>query len=208
MVTATEDEPILIQIAAAIPGTDDTDGLEVYVDNIPTGSTFSRGSQEGNRWIFTPLEFGEVQLDLPPGFSGMLNLEITAVTPGASRQRLLIINIQSISNATEAVTSETPTMTGQTVGQTPAVTGQTPAATGETPGTSRETPAITGETPTTIEETPGTSRETPAVTGETPTAIIEETPGTSRETPSETTVTTEDGGKISYKQTTLFSLFK
>jgi hypothetical protein len=89
-VNGVENEPLVIRIAAVIPGRSDTEGLEVYVDNVPSGSSFNLGRQEGSRWIFTPEEFGEVELSLPPAFSGRLDVEVTAVAAGASRQRTLV----------------------------------------------------------------------------------------------------------------------
>lgn len=110
--TGIEDVPISIQIEAIIPGQGDTDGLEIYVDNIPIGSNFNRGRQEGGRWIFTPEDFGEVELKLPPGFSGNLSVDITAVAAGAIRQRSLIIDVQPVvSTTTVIVTREIPATT-------------------------------------------------------------------------------------------------
>lgn len=108
MVTGREDEPLFIQIGATIPGREDATDLEVYVDNLPAGSSFNTGRRDGDRWIFTPQEFGEVQLDLPPGFSGRLDVMITASASGASRQRPLVIEIRSIVNTTVATTELPP----------------------------------------------------------------------------------------------------
>lgn len=101
LVTGVENEPITFQIAATIPDTDDTQGLEMYLDYVPIGSRFSRGSQVGDRWIFTPQDFGVVELNLPVDTSGRFDLEITAVASGASRRRSLILDILSVRNTTD-----------------------------------------------------------------------------------------------------------
>ena len=129
-VTVLENEPIFIQIAASVPGTNSTEGLYLYVENLPARSTFSRGRREGERWIITPEDFGEIELDLPD-FLGTLNLEITAVTPGASRQRSLLVIVQS--NTTDEIATTTDQASATTKGR-PEAEG-TPEATGATPDT-------------------------------------------------------------------------
>ena len=101
VVNGVENQPITFQIAATIPDTDDTQGLEMYLDDVPVGSRFSHGSQVGDRWIFTPQEFGLVELNLPLDTSGRFDLQITAVANGASRSRPLILDITSIRNTTD-----------------------------------------------------------------------------------------------------------
>lgn len=198
-VTVVENEPIFIQIAASRPERGDTAGLEVYVDNLPSGGNFSRGRKEGDRWIFTPADFGEVELELPPHFSGRLDLEITAVADGTSRRRSLVVDIQSTVNTTDvvttgvtggtlAITEDTPAATGETTvntGETPRATGETTTITRETPVNTREMTVSTGETPGVTGETTTITRETPVNTGEIP-AVTEETPEigpTTEETP-------------------------
>ncbi len=111
-VTGVENEPPVFQIGARIPGTADTGDLVVYVDNVPMGSSFNRGRREGDRWTFTPQDFGEVELTLPPGFSGLLEVDITAVAADASRQRSLVINIQpALTTPAVTVTRDTPMST-------------------------------------------------------------------------------------------------
>ena len=103
------DEPVFIPIVAILPDRNTTDGLVVYVDNVPTQANFSRGTKEGNRWIFTPDEFGEIPFNLPPGFIGIIELEVTAVAFGARRQRSLAVYIRQSINSTEMLTVS-PTM--------------------------------------------------------------------------------------------------
>ena len=102
----------IIPIAAVRPGTTDTDGLVVLVENLPVGAAFSRGEQAGNQWVFTPQDFGEVELEFPSGFSGTVNLEIIASSNGASRRRFVTIDVQSTSQP--VTTGETPTSSGGT----------------------------------------------------------------------------------------------
>ena len=92
-------EPVYIQISAIIPGQSNLTGLRVYVDNIPEGSTFNRGRREQDRWVFTAEDFGIVELNLPSEFSGELTVEVTAVAAGVSRQKALVISVESGSNS-------------------------------------------------------------------------------------------------------------
>ena len=108
-VSVTENEEIVIQIAGSLAGTNDTDGLEILVENVPVGSTFSTGTRNGSRWVFTPEDFGEVELSLPKDYSGTFSLEITAVTQAASRRRSLVINVESNSTTTAETNTTTTT---------------------------------------------------------------------------------------------------
>ena len=92
-------EPVYIQISAIIPGRSNLTGLQVYMDNIPEGSTFSRGRRVQDRWVFTADDFGIVELNLPSEFSGELTVEVTAVAAGVSRQKALVIFVESGSNS-------------------------------------------------------------------------------------------------------------
>lgn len=185
-------EPIFIHIAASRPERADTEGLEVYVDNLPSGSRFNRGRPEGDRWIFTPADFGDVELELPPGFSGRLDLVITAVADGTSRRRSLVVDIQS--NTTDVVTTgqttmitrETPATTEESQEETaPATTEDTPVNTEGTPPVTVGTPTATGETTLNTGETPGVTitRDTPVSTKETTTVNAGETPEATGEVP-------------------------
>ena len=216
-VSGMENEPIFIQIAATLPDTNVTEGLQVYVDNVPADANFSNGTREGHRWVFTPEEFGQVELKLPPDFSGMINLNITAVANGASRQRTLVIDIQpNITTTAEPIT----TPTTPSVEETTDVTGNISVTSSEMTQTTslstrRRTDATTAATPTTrsVEETTdvtgnisvtssemtqttslSTRRRTDATTAATPTThSVEETTdvtGNISVTSSETTQTT------------------
>ena len=101
-------ETILFRIAARRPNSDSTEDMVIHVDNVPSGSTFSMGTQEGERWVFTPQDFGEVELSLPPDTSGNVALQVTAFADGATRRRTLVITVQS--NETDFTTEEMPTL--------------------------------------------------------------------------------------------------
>ena len=153
------DEPVFIPIVAILPDRNTTDGLVVYVDNVPTQANFSRGTKERNRWIFTPDEFGEIPFNLPPGFTGIIELEVTAIAFGARRQRSLAIYIRQSINSTEMLTVS-PTMPTE---EPPSVSTEiTSEQTTTTPTTAT---VITRETPTTEDQTrTSITRETPAST--------------------------------------------
>lgn len=102
------------------------------------GANFSRGTKEGDRWILTPEEFGQVVLILPTNYAGTVDLEITAVADtGASRHRSLIIDVQSLTTEppmTMATTEHAPatehsTATADTTEEMPDMTRVTPNAT-------------------------------------------------------------------------------
>ena len=140
-VSVLENEPIPINIAASQPGASDTEGLVVYVDNAPMGATFSSGTREGDRWIFTPEEFGQVELTLPPDYAGSIDLEITAVaSTGASRHRSLIVDVQRpTTEPVETLATVRPTIALTTEEETPSngtdMTRVTPKTDVDTEGT-------------------------------------------------------------------------
>ena len=113
-VYAMENEPIFIQIAATLAGTNDTEGLQIYLENVPENITFSVGTDMGSRWVLIPEEFGEVEVNVPEDYFGIINLEITAVVDGAMRRRNLVIDIQpnitaTTMIATDAITTDAAT---------------------------------------------------------------------------------------------------
>ena len=83
----------------------------MYVDNLPQGSTFNRGRQEVDRWVFTPADFGVTELNLSSDYSGEFSIEVTAVAAGASRQRSLVITVQDNENTTSLSTASSTTLT-------------------------------------------------------------------------------------------------
>ena len=72
---ASEDNPVSIFLSAL---SSDSASREIIINitEFPTGSTFSRGTFNGQFWILTSDDFGEVQLFLPDHLSG--TFEITA----------------------------------------------------------------------------------------------------------------------------------
>ncbi len=110
-----------------IPGQSSQDGLEVLIDNVPPNVTFNRGMRVQDIWVFTPADFGVVELSLPSDYSGELSIEITAMAAGVSRQRSLIIivdgNITSMSTTTDGnIKSMSTTTTTATTTTYPNVT--------------------------------------------------------------------------------------
>lgn len=93
-VSGIENLPVRIPISARVPGERGNEGLNVYIENVPMGSSFSRGSLQDNRWLFTPQDFGVVELSLPQDISGRFAFEIVATFAGSSRQRSVIVYIQ------------------------------------------------------------------------------------------------------------------
>ena len=177
------DEPVLIPIVALLPDRNTTDGLVVYVDNVPTQANFSRGTKEGNRWTFTPDEFGEIPFSLPPGFTGIIELEVTAIAFGARRQRSLAIYIRRSINSTEMLTVS-PTMPTE---EPPSVSTEiTSEQTTEI--TSEQTTEITSEQTTKItsEQTTTTPTSATVITRETPTTEDQIRTSITRETPAST----------------------
>lgn len=157
-VIVMENEPIIVPIAAIIPSTSeaenvsDTEGLEIYVDNVPMGASFNRGTRDGDRWVFTPEEFGRVELDLPPDFSGTVELEITAEANGVSRHRSLDINVQVPITTTTVISRVTTTSsTGE---GTESTDGEGTESTDEEE-TNSTMPRITRESPKTDEQPAG-----------------------------------------------------
>ncbi len=169
MVKARENEPILIRIAARRPDSDSTEGMVVFVNGVPMGSGFSMGRQDGERWVFAPQDFGEVELNLPPGTSGRLVLEITAIADGASRHRSLVIYIPSNDTTTDETTTdqatsdEGTTPTTVPTRQTPSTEDPQTVTMGEAPSMGTSTVSI--ETPLLTDETPAISDSTPQTTG-------------------------------------------
>ncbi len=109
-----------------------------------------------DKMVFAPQDFGEVELNLPPGTSGRLVLEITAIADGASRHRSLFIYIHSNDTTTdETTTDETTSDEGTTPTTVP--TRQTPSTEDPQTVTMGETPSM--GTSTVSVETPD---ETPA----------------------------------------------
>lgn len=183
-VSLMENEEIIVQIAGTLAGTNSTDGLEIFVENVPENATFSAGTRNGSRWVFTPEDFGDVELNLPEDFTGRFDLEITAVTVGASRQRNLVINIEPNSTTTAEppftpTTAEplfTPTsessVTDDTTGERP-TTEEYPTS-NETAGT--QGTSVTIERPTTEERVVlSTENETAGTRSEVTTPTVEVT---------------------------------
>ena len=78
VLNGTEDRPVTVYLSAHIPGGSSSapNELTVKITSYPSGSTFDRGMYDGQFWILTSADFGELQLSLPEHVSGIF--EITA----------------------------------------------------------------------------------------------------------------------------------
>ncbi len=111
-ISVIDNEPIIIRISAIVAGSNQTEGVEIIVDNVPEFANFSSGNNTGGgRWVFTPEQFGLVTLKLPDDFVGAFSLEVAAMVEGAVRRRNLVIDIQS-NMTTMSVTTATMTTDG------------------------------------------------------------------------------------------------
>ncbi len=141
-ISVIDNEPIIIRISAIVAGSNQTEGVEIIVDNVPEFANFSSGNNTGGgRWVFTPEQFGLVTLKLPDDFVGEFSLEVAAMVEGAVRRRNLVIDIQS-NMTTMSVTTAT-TMTTEGV-----------IATSRTPQNTTTDTTINGSTHTTTDTRP------------------------------------------------------
>ena len=90
MINGTEDSPVSMYISAHFPGTisDASSGLSVRITSSPSGSTFSRGSYNGEFWTLTSTEFGSVDLFLPSDLSGEFEISAEALSEDLSSRRV------------------------------------------------------------------------------------------------------------------------
>ena len=78
---AREDVPVDLRIDAR--PRDPAEGLSLSVAGLPAGARLSAGAQQSEgEWIVAPEEAAELQLLLPPHFSGSIQLNVTATAPG------------------------------------------------------------------------------------------------------------------------------
>ena len=86
----TEDSPVSMYISAHNPGSisDMSSGLTVRIISFPPGSTFSRGSYNGEFWTLTSSNFGSVDLFLPSDLSGQFEISAEAISIDLSSRRV------------------------------------------------------------------------------------------------------------------------
>ena len=102
--------PIIITLSASIPGDNEStivDDLVIHITHFPEGSTFNRGKYNGKSWEINSTEFGEVELTLPPFFSGSVVLSILASNGQVSREGTLAFAVEAVANPTTLVVGET-----------------------------------------------------------------------------------------------------
>lgn len=79
--TTTAGTPVAL--ALAVTPLDDTDGSEsvvVYIDGVPAGASFNRGTNlGGGEWAFTPADLAGLTFTPPPGATGSFTMTMRAV---------------------------------------------------------------------------------------------------------------------------------
>ena len=94
-----EDNPVSVQISASLPDPDSSpEGLIIRIMNVPLGTTFTKGSSDGDAWVFTQAEFGDTEVNLPQDFSGDVFLEAMALHSGTSRAGSLRFYVQPVAD--------------------------------------------------------------------------------------------------------------
>ena len=86
----TEDSPISIYLSAySVASSIGTSReITIRVINFPTGSTFNRGTFNGQFWTLSPTDFGELELHLPKHFSGIFEITAEALYSDVPRGRV------------------------------------------------------------------------------------------------------------------------
>lgn len=94
----TEDAPVPVHLSASDAASTSTAGVVVKIMTFPAGSTFSRGTFDGNIWTFNSADFGDAELTLPQHLSGEIILGATATKDGATREGTVRIPIQAVAD--------------------------------------------------------------------------------------------------------------
>jgi len=94
----TEDAPVHVHLSASDAASTSTAGVVVKIMTFPAGSTFSRGTFDGNIWTFNSADFGDTELTLPQHLSGEITLGATATKAGATREGTARIPVQAIAD--------------------------------------------------------------------------------------------------------------
>ncbi|MES2729487.1 MAG: Ig-like domain-containing protein [Pseudomonadota bacterium] len=76
-----EDTAIALNINAALTDNDGSETLAITIGNVPAGASLSAGINNGNgTWTLTPAQLSGLTLTPPDGFSGNINLSVTATS--------------------------------------------------------------------------------------------------------------------------------
>ena len=77
-------QPVDIPIAGALIDTDGSETISYSITGVPAGATFSTGTLNAGVWSFTAAQAVGLQLYPADGFTGTLNLTISAISTEAS----------------------------------------------------------------------------------------------------------------------------
>ena len=64
----------------------------------PAGSTFNRGTFDGDVWTFNPADFGDIELKLPQHLSGNITVGASAIKDEATREGVIHIPVQAVAD--------------------------------------------------------------------------------------------------------------
>ncbi|OSM04093.1 hypothetical protein [Magnetofaba australis] len=77
----TEDQPIALDLSAALVDTDGSESLSITIEGAPDGAIFSAGSDNGDgSWTFTADELDGLTITPPADSDGDFTLSVTAIT--------------------------------------------------------------------------------------------------------------------------------
>jgi hypothetical protein len=76
-----EDQPIALNLSAALTDRDGSEVLSVVISGLPTGATLTSGTrQDDGTWIVSPSDLPHLAVTPPQNFSGTFNLTVRATT--------------------------------------------------------------------------------------------------------------------------------
>ena len=102
-----EDAPIPLLLSASDRMSSSSTGLVVKVITFPAGSNFSRGTFDGDNWIFNPVDFGAIELRLPQHLSGNITVGASAIKDEATREGVIHIHVQAVADPPHLTVEDT-----------------------------------------------------------------------------------------------------
>lgn len=109
--SGAEDTSIPVSIAAALTDTDGSETLTIVISNVPAGSIFSAGINNGNgTWTLNPGQLNGLTFTPPQHLSGAFSLTVTATASenGTSSSSVSTLNIAVAGSATPPFLNVTP----------------------------------------------------------------------------------------------------
>ncbi|MFK7884927.1 MAG: tandem-95 repeat protein [Phycisphaerales bacterium] len=99
--------PIPLSIATSLTDTDGSESLQITINGLPTGSTLSAGSDNGDgSWTLSPSELNGLTFTPPPGVVGQIQLDVVATstdgTSDAISSSSLDVSVYPIESSEEA----------------------------------------------------------------------------------------------------------